>query len=69
VLYDQSPEGEFFHAYTQTFDDLFFIEIVERRGAYQGYGAVNAPIRIAAQTRLYKESLRALSTPPRFRPS
>lgn len=68
VLYDQSPEGEFFHAYTQTFDDLFFIEIVERRGAYQGYGAVNAPIRIAAQTRLYKESLRTLSTLPRFRP-
>jgi 4-hydroxyphenylpyruvate dioxygenase len=59
ILYDQSPEGEFFHAYTQTFDDLFFIEIVERRG-YDGYGAVNAPIRIAAQTRLIKTSLKSL---------
>lgn len=54
VLYDQSPEGEFFHAYTQTFDDLFFIEIVERRG-YNDYGAINAPVRIAAQTRLIKQ--------------
>jgi len=60
VLYDQSSDGEFFQAYTQTFDDLFFIEIVERRGGYQGYGSINAPIRIAAQTRLYKESLRSL---------
>jgi len=59
ILYDQSPEGEFFHAYTQTFDDLFFIEIVERRG-YDAYGAVNAPIRIAAQTRLVKDSLKSL---------
>ena len=62
VLYDQSPEGEFFHAYTQTFDDLFFIEILERRG-YGDYGAVNAPIRIAAQTRLVKDSLKSLFYP------
>ena len=27
------------------------LEILERRG-YQGFGAVNAPIRLAAQTRL-----------------
>lgn len=59
ILYDQSAEGEFFHAYTQTFDDLFFIEILQRRG-YQDYGAVNAPVRIAAQTRLVKASLRSL---------
>jgi 4-hydroxyphenylpyruvate dioxygenase len=30
---------------------LFFFEIVERRG-YQGFGAVNASIRLAAQSRL-----------------
>jgi 4-hydroxyphenylpyruvate dioxygenase len=28
-----------------------FIEIVERRGGYAGYGAPNAPFRIAAQRR------------------
>ena len=33
------------------FEDLFFFEIVERRG-YQGFGAVNASIRLAAQARL-----------------
>ena len=26
-----------------------FFEIVQRIGGYQGYGAVNAPIRLAAQ--------------------
>ena len=34
----------------QSFEDLFFFEIVERRG-YQGFGAVNASIRLAAQAR------------------
>jgi 4-hydroxyphenylpyruvate dioxygenase len=31
-----------------------FFEIVERRGNYQGYGAPNAPFRIAAQKRLLR---------------
>ena len=35
----------------QTLEEGFFFEIVERRG-YSGFGAVNAPIRLAAQTRL-----------------
>ncbi len=49
LLYDCDENGEFVHAYTQTFDDRFFFEIVERRGGYQQYGAVNAPVRMAAQ--------------------
>ncbi len=51
ILYDRESDGEFFQAYTQTFENRFFFEIVERRGAH-GYGAANAPIRLAAQTRL-----------------
>jgi 4-hydroxyphenylpyruvate dioxygenase len=52
VLYDRDPNGgEFLHAYTQTFHDRFFFEIVERRGGYDQYGAVNAPVRMAAQAR------------------
>ena len=51
ILYDRDGEGEFLQAYTQTLDDRFFFEIVERRG-YRGFGAVNAPIRLAAQTQL-----------------
>jgi 4-hydroxyphenylpyruvate dioxygenase len=51
VLYDRDASGEYLQAYTQTFDDRFFFEIVERRG-YKGFGASNAPIRLAAQSRL-----------------
>ncbi len=50
ILYDRDEAGEYFQAYTESFEDLFFFEIVERRG-YQGFGAVNAPIRLAAQAR------------------
>jgi 4-hydroxyphenylpyruvate dioxygenase len=48
LLYDRDESGEFLHAYTDTFCDRFFFEIVERRG-YQGFGAANAPVRMAAQ--------------------
>ena len=41
--------------YTKSFKDLFFLEIVERRG-YKGFGAVNAPIRLNAQSRLVGDS-------------
>jgi len=56
LLYDQDDDGEFLHAYTQTFDDRFFFEIVERRGNYRQYGAVNAPVRMAAQAQRRPES-------------
>lgn len=48
ILYDRSETGEFFHAYTRAFDGRFFFEIVQRRG-YDGFGAVNASVRLAAQ--------------------
>jgi 4-hydroxyphenylpyruvate dioxygenase len=51
VLYDRDASGEYWQAYTQTFEERFFFEIVERRG-YKGFGASNAPIRLAAQSRL-----------------
>jgi 4-hydroxyphenylpyruvate dioxygenase len=50
ILYDRDEAGEYFQAYTRAFEGLFFFEIVERRG-YMGFGAVNASIRLAAQTR------------------
>jgi 4-hydroxyphenylpyruvate dioxygenase len=50
ILYDRDEAGEYLQAYTASFQDLFFFEIVERR-AYQGFGAVNASIRLAAQAR------------------
>jgi 4-hydroxyphenylpyruvate dioxygenase len=48
ILYDRSGTGEFFHAYTKAFDGRFFFEIVQRRN-YEGFGAVNASVRLAAQ--------------------
>jgi 4-hydroxyphenylpyruvate dioxygenase len=51
VLYDRQGAGEFFQAYTRNFDGGFFFEIVQRR-QYGGFGAPNAQIRLAAQTRL-----------------
>jgi 4-hydroxyphenylpyruvate dioxygenase len=50
ILYDREGDGEFFQVYTHIFDERFFFEIVERR-RYQGFGAANAAIRLAAQTR------------------
>ncbi len=49
LLYDQDENGEFLHAYTETFDGRFFFEFVQRIGDYQQYGAANAPVRMAAQ--------------------
>ena len=49
VLYDRAAGGEFLHFYTPTIGGRLFFEVVERRGAYDGYGAVNAPIRMTAQ--------------------
>ncbi len=48
LLYDRDGRGEFVHFYTQTVGEVF-LEFVERRGGYDGYGAGNAPIRLAAQ--------------------
>jgi 4-hydroxyphenylpyruvate dioxygenase len=49
VLYERTADGEYFHAYTESFADRFFFEIVQRVGDYDGYGALNAPARMAAQ--------------------
>ena len=54
ILYDRDADGEYLQIYTRAFADRFFFEIVARR-TYRGFGAANAPIRLAAQTRLSKE--------------
>ena len=52
ILYDRDARGEFFHFYTALLGPRLFIEVVQRRGDYAGYGAVNAPTRMAAQRAL-----------------
>lgn len=50
ILYDRDEAGgEFFHVYTQMFEDRFFFEAVQRKAGYDQYGAINAPVRMAAQ--------------------
>lgn len=53
ILYDRDDGGEYFQFYSRTYGEGFFFEIVQRSG-YSGYGAVNAPFRIAAQKRLLR---------------
>ncbi|MEV6177385.1 bifunctional sugar phosphate isomerase/epimerase/4-hydroxyphenylpyruvate dioxygenase family protein [Streptomyces sp. NPDC052016] len=48
ILYDRDAHGVFRHCYTRTVGRVFF-ELVQRDGGYRGYGAVNAPVRLAAQ--------------------
>ncbi|HLV83133.1 bifunctional sugar phosphate isomerase/epimerase/4-hydroxyphenylpyruvate dioxygenase family protein [Devosia alba] len=51
VLYDRDANGEFFQLYSTNIGEGFFFEVVQRSAGYRGYGAVNAPFRIAAQKR------------------
>ncbi len=51
ILYDREGEAEYYQTYTKAMEGGFFFEIVERR-EYRGYGAANAPIRLASQSRL-----------------
>jgi 4-hydroxyphenylpyruvate dioxygenase len=53
ILYDRDGEAEYFQFYTRAFARRVFFELVERRD-YGGYGAANAPIRLAAQAQ-YKQ--------------
>ena len=48
ILYSRN-NGEYFQIYSQPIFNGFFFEIVQRSGGYQGYGARNAPVRLAAQ--------------------
>ncbi|MFD7776690.1 bifunctional sugar phosphate isomerase/epimerase/4-hydroxyphenylpyruvate dioxygenase family protein [Streptomyces sp. NPDC001939] len=48
ILYDRDEHGTFRHFYTETVGRVFF-EVVQRDGGYRGYGAQNAPVRLAAQ--------------------
>ncbi len=61
ILYDEDAGGQFFQLYSAPLANGFFFEIVQRQGGYRGYGAANAPFRIAAQ----KRYLRTAKTPVR----
>lgn len=54
ILYDEDENGAFYQFYSQPFAGGFFFEVVQRIHGYDGYGAPNAPFRIAAQKRLMR---------------
>jgi 4-hydroxyphenylpyruvate dioxygenase len=50
LLYDSDDDGgELLHFYTAMAGPSMFFEMLERRGGYEGYGAANSPVRMAAQ--------------------
>jgi 4-hydroxyphenylpyruvate dioxygenase len=55
ILYDEDASGRYFQIYTRDVNGLFF-EAVQRDG-YRGFGAANAPVRMAAQARAYDQVL------------
>ena len=55
ILYDRDGHGEYFQLYSVPIWGGVFFEIVQRKGGYQGYGARNAPIRLAAQMHHLRE--------------
>lgn len=51
LLYDVDAHGAFLHLYTEVLARRVFFEVVQRLDGYDGYGAVNAPVRMAAHRR------------------
>jgi len=49
ILYDRTERGEFLHVYSQKIEGRFNVELLQRIGDYDGYGAPNTHIRLAAQ--------------------
>lgn len=64
LLYDRDAAGRTFrHAYTHAFRERFFLEIAERAAGYTGFGAANAPVRMAAQRRASSRTPEPPGTP------
>lgn len=49
LLYDRVGDGELLHAFTQPLATGFHVEVLERRGGYDGYGSAGTHVRLAAQ--------------------
>jgi 4-hydroxyphenylpyruvate dioxygenase len=49
LMYDRAGRGELLHAYTEVLATGFYVELLERRGGYDGYGSANTFVRLAAQ--------------------
>ena len=50
VLYDRVGDGELLHVYTDVLPQGFYVELLERRGGYDGFGSPNTHLRLALQS-------------------
>ena len=62
ILYDEDERGTYHHLYTRAFAKRFFFEVVQRR-EYDGYGARDTAIRLAAQSR-FRNLAPGMDLPP-----
>jgi 4-hydroxyphenylpyruvate dioxygenase len=51
LFYDETVDGAYLHLYSEVLGGRVFFEVVQRIGGYDGYGASNAPVRMAAHRR------------------
>jgi 4-hydroxyphenylpyruvate dioxygenase len=51
LVFDRSATGTYFQAYTKPFEGRFYFQIVQRT-AYDGFGAINEPLRAASLEQL-----------------
>ncbi len=51
LLYDRVGSGELVHAFTEELGTGFHVEVLERRGGYDGYGSANTFVRLAQLSR------------------
>jgi 4-hydroxyphenylpyruvate dioxygenase len=52
LFYDEDGHGSYLQLFTEVLGSRVFFEVVQRVGGYDGYGSVNAPVRMAAHRRL-----------------
>ena len=52
LFYDEDAHGGYLQLFTEVLGSRVFFEVVQRIGGYDGYGTVNAPVRMAANRRL-----------------
>ncbi len=68
MLYDRDERGgELLHFFTPVIGGRVFFEVLERRGGYDGYGASNSAVRLAAtaSTATQSSRLRAVESSTR----
>lgn len=51
LMYEQDEQGAYLHAATEVLGDRVYFEVVQRLDGYDGYGTLDAPVRMAAQRR------------------